>query len=203
MKKCEIERSKQLAEHLRRKKVDAGPNSLQELDVCDQLKRYIRNLQEKNVGNGTFLYETHCKLLQRIERTVKLELKHSLQTGLLTIAKFAFIFDKGKLTKKHPDNTDIAEPKTEDVVSVVILRVHHVDGGRTWEHTVFALVHAKKIHYFNFNDHGYYTKHMRNYFLDRLPSHNFIATISLSVLFPNHDVDASTPRITMQNGESL
>ena len=194
--------SAKLTDLLLKKKVHVGPNSLAGLGVCDRLCTYIRNLQEKNVGNGLFMYQLHFPLLKDIENAVRLKLKDSLQSGQLIINEFSFKFENSTLEQMLPHDKKIEKPKTWDGTSVAILRVYHVDHGRTWEHTVFALVRKQAIYYFDMNDYGYYTIHMRDHFLECLPDHHFIHMISFQVLFPRAAIREESLYIQMQSGES-
>ena len=194
--------SNNLENHLRQH--DVGPSSkdsLEYLKISKILSTYIRNLQEKNVGNGVFHHNIYEQILKKIAKTVQLNLKFFLDTGqleLYTDLRLTFENEKLKLVSKH----EIKPTASEDIVCAWIMRVTHCDEDqRFWDHTVFALVHGKDIWYFDFNN-APYTKSMKKLLCKCMPRHNFKAVITIPFLFPKLSVPHDKHHIAMQNGES-
>jgi hypothetical protein len=200
----EFKRSEALKAHLREIKKEDTLNSI---GVSKKVKLYIRNLQEKNIGNGCFDKDLHARLLSKVKSTTKARKSLFLKNKTLILnegIQFSFHAKRFELVK--PKEQDLQWATKSDALTVFCITVTHKDEkGRTFEHDTCAIVCKRKMYYFDFNDHGYYTRKVaiffdaayRKVFGKRL---NFKAVFDLGFLFPEYGKHG---RIAVQDGKSV
>lgn len=178
-------------------------HSLTSLKLSDLLTAYIRNLQEKSCGCGVFSQTIHERVVTLVAQSVKLKLKDALDSCKLEIREMHFSYDED--TKKKSERLVLFYPqepldwaRMSEVVAC-ILTVSHRAQKNTWNHDVLALIVQNHIFYFDFNDCGYYTDNIKDYFSTILQGYQFTAMISFAVLLPEY-ADFKDKKLAMQEG---
>jgi len=203
--------SQDLLRHLQHHKCDeTRVHSLASLQISKPLTTFIRNLQEKTHGCGVFVDTIHQNFIAKVAQSVRLKLKDPLKNDQLEIRQMHFSYNENnkqqseKLQLFHPQ--ELNWERMSNVVACILTVSHHQDT-QTWNHDVLALVVntkeiSKEIYYFDFNDSGYYTKDIEQYFTSVLPGYHFKAMISFAVLLPDH-THLKDEVLAMQEGNEV
>ena len=177
--------STELVKHLKQLKLPPAC-TLESAGISDRLTTYIRNLQEKTVGNGCFCEKSHRKVLQRVKKIVKRKISLYLDKTLFVHEDIVFSFSQKKLTLFSPKSLNITRhDDNEKILTFLCITVNHKDeDDRTWEHDLCIIICQKVMYHFDFNDHGHYTEHLKFFFESLLTGFTFKSVFDLSVLFP-------------------